>query len=68
MGQGLGKIQKKILETLEGISERYIEKDSREQRWVWLNVLVIMVYHPEQIAGEKRNWNWGYSKNEHRRI
>ena len=68
MGAGLGKIQKRILETLEGIDERYIEVKSRDKRWVWLNVLVIMVYHPEQLAGEKRNWNWGYETKEYRRI
>lgn len=68
MGQGLGKIQKRILETLESIDERYIEVRSREKRWVWLNVLVIMVYHPEQLAGNKENWNWGYENKEHRRI
>ena len=33
-----------------------------------MNILIIMVYHPEQIAGNKEDWNWGYGKNEHRRI
>jgi len=68
MGQGLGKIQKRILSVLKTIEERYIEKESRERRWVWLNILIIMVYNPQQLEGDKRGWDWGYSKNEHRRI
>lgn len=68
MGQGLGKIQKRILTVLKTIEERYIEKASRERRWIWLNILIIKVYHPQQLEGEKRGWDWGYSKNEHRRI
>jgi hypothetical protein len=68
MGSGLGKIQKRILEVLKTIEERYIEKESREKRWVWLNILIIKTYHPNQLEGDKRNWNWGYSVNEHRRI
>lgn len=68
MGQGIGKIQKRILRTLEDIDETYIEVRNRERRWVWLNVLVIMVYHPEHLVGSKESWHWGYSKNEHRRI
>lgn len=68
MGHGLGYVQKKILTVLRTIDERYIEKESREQRWVWLNVLIIMTYHPQQLEGDKRGWSWGYSVNEHRRI
>ena len=68
MGQGLGKIQKRILTVLKTIEERYIEKASRERRWIWLNILIIKVYHPQQLEGEKRGWNWSYGKNEHRRI
>lgn len=68
MGAGIGTIQKRILRTLEDIDERYIEVGSREQRWIWLNILIIMVYHPEHLAGNKESWHWGYSKNEHRRI
>lgn len=68
MGQGLGKIQKRILTVLKTIEERYIEKASRERRWVWLNVLIIMLYHPQQLEGDKRGWDWSYGKNEHRRV
>lgn len=69
MGQGLGHIQRRILTVLETIPDRYITKDNRPLRWVWLNVLVIMVYHPQQLEGEKkRDWDWGYSKNEARRV
>ena len=68
MGKGIGKIQKRILTVLKTIDERYIEKESRERRWVWLNVLIIMLYHPQQLEGDKRGWDWSYGKNEHRRI
>ena len=69
MGQGLGKIQKRILETLETIDERYITPDNRPLRWVWMSILVISVYNPQQIEGEKkRDWDWRYGKNEARRI
>lgn len=68
MGQGLGKIQKRILTVLKTIEERYIEKESRERRWIWLNILIIKVYHPQQLEGDKKGWDWGYSKNQHRRI
>lgn len=68
MGAGLGKIQKRILEVLKTLDERYIERRSREQRWIWLNILIIMVYHPQQLEGDKSRWNWEYSKNESRRI
>jgi len=68
MGQGIGKIQRRILEVLGTIDERYITPENRPLRWVWLNILIIMVYHPEQIAGKKAEWDWSYGKNEHRRI
>ena len=68
MGKGLGKIQRRILEVLRNMDERYIEKESREKRWVWLNILIIKLYHPQQLEGDKRGWNWGYSEGEHRRI
>ena len=68
MGQGLGKIQKRILTVLKTIEERYIEKASRERRWVWLNILIIMVYNPQQLEGDKREWSWRYEKGEHRRV
>lgn len=68
MSKGLGRIQREILTVLRNMDERYIERGSRELRWVWLNVLIIMVYHPKQLQGEKSRWNWNYSVNEHRRI
>ncbi len=69
MGKMIGIIQKRILETLETIDERYIEERNREGRWVWMNILVIMVYYPQQLESDKKeNWNWNYGKNEHRRI
>ena len=68
MSRGLGKIQHRILTVLKTIEERYIEKASRERRWVWLNILIIKVYHPQQLEGDKRGWDWSYSKNQHRRI
>jgi len=33
-----------------------------------MNLLVILVYNPQQIAGKKAEWDWSYGKNEHRRI
>lgn len=27
-----------------------------------------MVYNPQQLEGDKRGWDWGYEKNQHRRI
>lgn len=69
MGSGLGKIQKKILTVLDSIEERYIEKASRGKRWVWLNILIILTYNPQRLSPEdKREWDWRYSKNQHRRI
>lgn len=68
MGQGLGKIQHRILKVLETIDDRYITPENRPLRWVWMNLLIILVYHPQQIEGEKEGWDWSYSKNQHRRI
>jgi hypothetical protein len=68
MGRGLGKIQRKILTTLKTIDERYIEVASREKRWVWLNILIIKMYHPHQLEGDKRGWNWNYGINEYRGV
>ena len=68
MSRGLGKIQHRILTVLKTIEERYIEKESRERRWIWLNILIIKVYHPQQLEGDKRGWDWSYGKNEHRRV
>ena len=68
MGKGIGKIQHRILATLKDIDERYITKENRPLRWVWMNVLVIMVYNPHQLEGDKREWDWRYGKNEHRRV
>ncbi len=69
MGRGIGYIQKRILEVLETIPDRYITKENRPLRWVWLNLLVILVYHPHQLEGkEKEDWDWTEGKNKHRRI
>lgn len=68
MGRGLGKIQIKILETLETMEERHMETESRRERWIWLIILTIKVYHPQRLRGDKREWIWSYSKNEHRRV
>lgn len=67
--RGLGKIQKRILEVLRDVEDRYITKENRGLRWVWTSIVILLVYHPEQIAHEKKgNWNWESSKNEKRRI
>jgi len=68
MGSGLGHIQKRILTVLKTIEERYIEEASREKRWIWLNILIIKTYNPQRLEGDKRGWDWRYSKNQHRRI
>ena len=68
MGQGIGKIQRRILEVLGTIDERYITPENRPLRWVWMNILVIRVYNPQQIEGKKEGWDWSYGKNHHRRI
>lgn len=68
MGRGLGHIQKKILTVLDNIEERLIEKGSREKRWVWLKILIIKIYNPQRLEGDKRSWDWRHSKNQHRRI
>jgi hypothetical protein len=65
----IGHIQRRILTTLETCDDRYITKENRELRWLWVSILIILVYHPNQLSAEKkRDWDWGYSKNEARRI
>ena len=69
MGQGLGKIQKRILEVLKDIDDRYITPDNRPLHWIWISITILLVYHPEQIAHERKDdWDRRYSKNEARRI
>ena len=69
MGRGIGYIQKRILEVLETLDERYITPENRGLRWIWMNILIIMVHNPQQLEGDKKEeWNWGYGKNEARRI
>lgn len=69
MSRGVGHIQRRILTILETIEDRYITRDNKPMRWVWMNILIIKVYHPQQISANKKDdWNWGCSKNEHRRV
>lgn len=65
----IGHIQKRILTALKDMDDRYITDENRPLRWVWMNVLVIMVYNPQQLEGKrKEDWDWTKGKNEARRI
>ena len=69
MGREIGHIQKRILTVLETINDRYIAPENKPLRWVWMNILVILVYCPQQLSADKKaDWDWSYSKNEHRRV
>ena len=71
MGQGLGHIQKRILEILEELTRR---DDLRD--WFTLRLITIFLYTPWQVDREhERNINvfefkkdWSFGKNEYRRV
>lgn len=71
MSRGIGKIQRKVLQVLETIDPKwysiYSVKD-RDEHWVQLNRVIILLYHPEQMDRSLGYYDWSYSKNEHRRI
>ena len=66
MSNGLGKIQKRILEVLKTIDSRWCSDKDFSQRWVSLNLLVLAVYNKPLNPRARRGK--GYSFNQHRRI
>ncbi len=68
MGNGLGRIQRKILKVLDEIERRWISAKDKEQRWVGLDILTFMTYHKEELNEKMGVRDLRFSKNEHRRI
>ena len=68
MGNGLGRIQRKILKVLDEIESRWISAKDKDQRWVGLDVVTFMVYHREELNERMGVKDLRFSKNEHRRI
>jgi len=68
MGRGLGYIQRKILSVLDRIDSRWISAKDKEKRWVSLDIVTFMVYHPEELEGSLEYRDLKIEKNQHRRV
>lgn len=66
--KGLGKIQRRILEELDKIENRWLSRNFFEQRWIGLDILIFHIYHREELNEVRRVRDMKFSKNEHRRV
>ena len=66
MSKGIGRIQRRILEVLRSIDEKWCSNKDYDQRWVSLNILVLAVYDKPIDPRARRGRE--YSFNEHRRV
>lgn len=66
MRGGIGRIQRRILEVLRSIDNKWCSNKDFSQRWVSLNILVLAVYNKPIDPRARRGRD--YSVNQHRRV